>query len=45
MYLQYRSNGYKEGSSHSFLAGLIGGYLIFGKENNINKQVILLICL
>jgi peroxisomal membrane protein 4 len=40
MYLQYRSNGCKERNSHSFLAGLIGGHFIFGKENNINKQVI-----
>jgi peroxisomal membrane protein 4 len=34
-----RLHGGKEASYHSFLSGLIGGYLIFGEDNNINNQV------
>jgi hypothetical protein len=29
----------KEASSDAFIAGLIGGWIIFGKNNNINNQV------
>ena len=28
---------------HSFIAALIGGYLVFGKNNKINEQVIYLL--
>jgi peroxisomal membrane protein 4 len=31
----------KEASSDSFFAGLIGGYIIFGDNNNINMQIVL----
>lgn len=34
-------NGGKEGTSHAFLAGLLGGYVVFGKETSINKQIVL----
>ena len=29
----------KEESHHAFLAGLIGGYFVFGEYNNVNYQV------
>ena len=39
MYLQRKIIG-KEQNGHSFMAGLIGGYFVFGENNNINQQVI-----
>ena len=38
MYLQKKLFG-QETSSHSFIAGTIGGYIVFGENNNINQQV------
>jgi peroxisomal membrane protein 4 len=29
----------KEDSTDPFIAGLIGGYIVFGEDNNINQQV------
>ncbi|RKP08428.1 peroxisomal membrane protein 4-like protein [Thamnocephalis sphaerospora] len=31
----------KELSAHSFLAGLVGGYFVFGKNTSVNKQIVL----
>lgn len=43
MFLQrrYLSHDGSEKNHHPFLAGLIGGYLIFGENNNINQQIVL----
>ncbi|CAG8591817.1 1300_t:CDS:2 [Ambispora leptoticha] len=41
MYLQRKIAGDKEQSGHSFIAGLIGGYIVFGENNNINQQIVL----
>ncbi|CAG8636651.1 8187_t:CDS:2, partial [Acaulospora morrowiae] len=30
-----------EHNSHSFIAGLVGGYYVFGENNNINQQIVL----
>jgi len=38
MYLQKKLLG-QESSSHSFIAGTVGGYIVFGENNNINQQV------
>ncbi|KAK9761955.1 hypothetical protein K7432_012738 [Basidiobolus ranarum] len=40
MFLQKRIQG-KELNHHSFVAGLLGGYLIFGDNNNVNNQIVL----
>ncbi|KAI9333618.1 Tim17/Tim22/Tim23/Pmp24 family-domain-containing protein [Obelidium mucronatum] len=37
MVLQRRIKG-REDSADSFIAGLIGGYMVFGEDNNINQQ-------
>ena len=37
--LQKKLNGGKERSTDAFIAGLIGGYYIFGKDNQVNNQV------
>lgn len=39
MYVQRKIVG-KEQNGHSFIAGLIGGYFVFGENNNINQQVV-----
>lgn len=31
----------REENGHSFLAGLVGGYMVFGENNNINNQIVL----
>ncbi|KAJ1971795.1 hypothetical protein H4R35_005052 [Dimargaris xerosporica] len=31
----------KEASYHSFVAGVVGGYLVFGENNNINSQIVM----
>ncbi len=36
--LQQRLQG-KQLQSHSFLAACVGGWLVFGENNNINSQV------
>ncbi|KAI9329096.1 Tim17/Tim22/Tim23/Pmp24 family-domain-containing protein [Obelidium mucronatum] len=38
MVLQRRIKG-REDSADSFIAGLIGGYMVFGEDNNINQQI------
>jgi hypothetical protein len=38
MLLQRKVCNDKELGIHSFLAGLVGGYVIFGKNNGVNKQ-------
>lgn len=37
--LQKKINGGKERSLDTFVAGLLGGYLVFGERNAINEQV------
>lgn len=37
--LQKRLNGGKERKADTFIAGLIGGYIIFGDRTAINEQV------
>lgn len=37
--LQRKANGGKERSADTFLAGLIGGYIVFGERTAINEQV------
>jgi peroxisomal membrane protein 4 len=34
----------KENQEHAFVAGVIGGYLIFGTENAVNQQVKIISC-
>jgi len=31
----------KEESHHAFVSGIVGGYIIFGDNNNINNQIVL----
>ena len=37
--VQRKSNGGKERSADTFIAGLIGGYLVFGERTAVNEQV------
>lgn len=37
--LQRKANGGKERSADTFIAGLIGGYLVFGERSAVNEQV------
>lgn len=37
--VQKHLNGGKQLDIHSFFAGLVGGYYVFGTNNNINQQV------
>lgn len=37
--VQRRMHG-KERPMDSFLAGLVGGYMVFGENNNVNQQVV-----
>lgn len=39
--IQRRANGGKEKKADSFIAGLIGGYFVFGNRNAINEQIVL----
>ncbi|KAL7752532.1 hypothetical protein RI367_002066 [Sorochytrium milnesiophthora] len=39
--LLFRKLQHKESKSDAFIAGCIGGYLIFGANNNINQQIVL----
>lgn len=39
--MQRRINGGKERSADSFLAGLFGGWVVFGERNAINEQIVL----
>ncbi|KIJ45749.1 hypothetical protein M422DRAFT_59854 [Sphaerobolus stellatus SS14] len=42
--LQRKLNGGKERKSDTFIAGLIGGYIIFGDRTAINEQIVLYVC-
>lgn len=37
--IQRKLNGGKERDSDTFVAGLIGGYFVFGDRNAVNEQV------
>ena len=37
--VQKKINGGKERSMDTFIAGLIGGYVVFGERNAVNEQV------
>ena len=37
--IQKKSNGGKERSADTFVAGLLGGYLVFGNRTAVNEQV------
>ncbi|KAF5382891.1 hypothetical protein D9757_006290 [Collybiopsis confluens] len=39
--LQKRVNGGKERSADTFIAGLLGGYLVFGERTAVNEQIVL----
>jgi len=39
--LQRKANGGKERSTDTFIAGLIGGYVVFGDRNAVNEQIVL----
>jgi peroxisomal membrane protein 4 len=39
--LQRKVRGDVEHSADSFIAGLIGGYMIFGTDNAVNNQIVL----
>ncbi|KAL0094677.1 peroxisomal membrane protein 4 [Phycomyces blakesleeanus] len=41
MLIQKKLNEGKESSHHSFLAGAIGGYIVFKNNTSINQQIIL----
>jgi hypothetical protein len=34
-------HGGKEAKSDAFFAGLVGGYIVFGKDTNVNQQIVL----
>ena len=42
MFIQKKLNGGKHADIHTFVAGLLGGYFVFGENNAINQQVNLL---
>ncbi|KAG6381396.1 Tim17/Tim22/Tim23/Pmp24 family-domain-containing protein [Boletus reticuloceps] len=39
--LQKRASGGKERSADTFIAGLIGGYVVFGDRTAVNEQIVL----
>jgi peroxisomal membrane protein 4 len=39
--IQKKTNGGKERSADTFLAGLLGGYIVFGDRTAVNEQVCL----
>ncbi|KIY69662.1 peroxisomal membrane protein 4 [Cylindrobasidium torrendii FP15055 ss-10] len=41
MLLQRKANGNKERSADTFIAGLIGGYVVFGERTAVNEQIVL----
>ncbi|KAI9484169.1 MAG: peroxisomal membrane protein 4 [Benjaminiella poitrasii] len=41
MVIQKRLNGGKEANIHPFIAGIVGGYYVFGENNSINQQIVL----
>jgi len=44
MLLQRKMNGGKERKADTFIAGLIGGYVVFGDRTAINEQIVLYVC-
>ncbi|KAG2215384.1 hypothetical protein INT45_010727 [Circinella minor] len=43
MFIQKKLNGGKHADIHTFVAGLLGGYYVFGENNAINQQIVLYI--
>ncbi|KAI8818534.1 Tim17/Tim22/Tim23/Pmp24 family-domain-containing protein [Fimicolochytrium jonesii] len=41
MLLQRTVKGGKEHGADAFVAGVVGGYVVFGKNNNVNNQIVL----
>ncbi|KAJ7293250.1 Tim17/Tim22/Tim23/Pmp24 family-domain-containing protein [Mycena rebaudengoi] len=41
MLIQKKANGGKERNADTFLAGLLGGYVVFGDRTAINEQIVL----
>ncbi|BFZ53709.1 hypothetical protein PYCC9005_000739 [Savitreella phatthalungensis] len=41
MFFLRTANGGKERAFDSFLAGLLGGYIIFRENNNVNQQIVM----
>ncbi|KAF9229557.1 peroxisomal membrane protein 4 [Gyrodon lividus] len=41
MLLQNKANGGKERGADTFIAGLIGGYVVFGDRTAVNEQIVL----
>ncbi|KAF8624820.1 hypothetical protein AX15_005707 [Amanita polypyramis BW_CC] len=39
--IQKKVNGGKERTADTFIAGLLGGYLVFGERNAVNEQIVL----
>ncbi|KII93644.1 hypothetical protein PLICRDRAFT_121886 [Plicaturopsis crispa FD-325 SS-3] len=39
--IQRRINGGKERSADTFIAGLLGGYIVFGNRTAVNEQIVL----
>ncbi|GLB36410.1 putative tim17/Tim22/Tim23/Pmp24 family protein [Lyophyllum shimeji] len=39
--IQKKANGGKERSIDTFIAGVLGGYLVFGDRNAVNEQIVL----
>jgi len=37
--IQKKANNGKPGNSDTFIAGLLGGYIVFGQRNAVNEQV------
>ncbi|TFK57466.1 peroxisomal membrane protein 4 [Heliocybe sulcata] len=42
--LQKKTNGGKPRNADNFIAGLIGGYIVFGDRNAVNEQIVLYVC-
>ncbi|KAI0639159.1 peroxisomal membrane protein 4 [Trametes polyzona] len=42
--VQKKMNGGKERSFDTFIAGLIGGYVVFGDRSAVNEQIVLYVC-
>jgi len=37
--IQKKANKGKQGNIDTFIAGLLGGYIVFGQRNAVNEQV------
>ncbi|KAI0724303.1 peroxisomal membrane protein 4 [Cerioporus squamosus] len=42
--VQKKVNGGKQRSFDTFIAGLIGGYMVFGERTAVNEQIVLYVC-